>query len=199
MARMKSVVLAGAVAAGVLAVAACSSGGASTGPGTGATASSSPSTVSLPSWASALGSSVTVTAPQTVSPGNGTPGAVVTGLIRAFNSGKFSQSCGYDEPKGQAQCKAEAAEITASDIPTIKNFALGYVAVDGSQAVVGITGTICEPTSGSKCSTNTDAAAVFSSTKTFSDLWKNSLKDTSSYSLTPCVKVGGKWYIYSTS
>jgi hypothetical protein len=191
---MKSAVLAGAAAAGVLAVAACSSG---TTPTAGAGASSTTSTASLPSWASALGSSVTVVAPQTVSPGNGTPGAVVTGLINAFNAGKFSQSCGYDEPKGQAACKAEASEVTASDIPTIKNFALGYVAEDGSQAVVGITGTICE--SGSKCSTNSDAAAVFSSTKSFSGLWKNSLKDTSSYSLTPCVKVGGKWYIYSSS
>lgn len=193
--RMKIVLLAGAVV-GTFALAACSSGGSPAA--TGASATSTATTASLPSWASALGSGVTVVTPQSVSPGNGSPGAAITGLVDAFNTGKFAQSCGYAEPSAQSECKSEASQIPADEIPTIKGFGLGYVAIDGDHAVVGMTGAMCNPVNTPKCATNHDPAAVFSSTKSFSALWKNALKNTSSYSLTPCVEIAGKWYVYSS-
>jgi hypothetical protein len=189
----KVMLLAGA-AAGVLAVAACSSGSTTTaGSTTSATA-----TASQPAWAAALGSAVTVVAPQTVAPGHGSPGAAVTGLIDAFNAGKFAQSCDYTEPSTQAECKSEATQIPSSDIPTIKDFGLGYAASDGAHAVVGLLGTLCDPENTPKCAANHDPAAIFSSATSFASLWKNAIKNSTGYSLTPCVEIGGQWYIYSS-
>ena len=58
---------------------------------------------------------------------------------------------------------------------TSKNFTIGYTAISGDRAL----------------------AALFSSGKTFSDLWRTAdNQDASIYSLTSCTEVDGKWYLY---
>ena len=89
--------------------------------------------------------------------------------------------------------------MTAGTAPSYQNGAIGYVAIDGDQALVGATGKFCTPGQQPECITNNDPAAVFSSNKkSFATLWaeENKASSQSSYSLILCVKSGGKWYLY---
>jgi hypothetical protein len=199
----------GVIAALAVSVAGCSSGGSSTpstSGGAAGTASSAAAAAvggdSSPSWAAALGSGVTVMPPASVSPGLGSPQAAVTGDVENIESGQFTADCAYVEPDEQAECKSSLASIgpsaMASAAGTAKNFAIGYTAVDGTQALVGTTGTFCSPDSTPSCFTNTDPAAIFSSGKSFATLWSDANSDQTSsnaYSLAPCIEVGGKWYL----
>lgn len=178
--------------AAMLALAGCSSSGS------GKQASGAAPASPLPAWASKLGPGVTVEAPASVAPGNDSPGAVVSGLIQAFEAKQFVKSCDYQAPSQQQDCKAGAATAdTGSGAPSVKNGAVGYVAIDGSEALVGMTGTFCAGGQAG-CFTNTDPAKLFSTTPSFAALWKNATgSSASAYSLTPCEKINGKWYISS--
>jgi hypothetical protein len=190
------------LAAGVLALVACGSTGSTATGGSTATAMASASpapTGTLPYWASTLGSGITVVAPQSASPGHGSPAAAVAGVIAAFEAKNYAKSCSYAEPSVQTRCESLARQVPVSQIPTFKNAMLGYVVIDGDRAAVGMTGTACTPGNSPECATNTDPAAVFSTAKSFSAIWSNAIKQTSGYSRAPCIKVGGKWYVYSAT
>jgi hypothetical protein len=200
----------GVVAAVALAMAGCGSSGTSTpsvsGGTAGGAASSAAPAVATPSWAAGLGSGVTVYGPGSAAPGNGSPEAVVTGVVKAELAGDYTATCAYFAPSFQSECKlgmaAEASaspSAMASSIGTVTNFAVGYVVVHGDQALVGTTGKFCA--SGS-CYTNTNPAALLSSGKSFSALWSEAVgseSSSSAYALAPVSKIGGKWYIYSPS
>jgi hypothetical protein len=166
--------------AGLLAVAGCSS-----------------SSSSQPSWAAKLGSGVTVTGPAKVSAGNGSPGAAVEGLISTVNAKQYKTECGYLQPSQQGNCTAEAAGLSTTNAPYSSNTGIGYVAIQGDEALVGTTGTYCSPGQKPECYTNSDPAAIFSSGKSFSSLWNdaNGTATGNVYSLAPCIQVNGKWYI----
>lgn len=156
---------------------------------------------SAPPWASALGSGVTVTAPAQVSPGHGSPGAAIAGVFAAISSKNYAAECNYVEPDKQAACKTGVASITSSTAPSFQNADIGYVATDGDKALVGTTGKFCIPDQTPECYTNNDPAAIFSSKKPFSTLWTDANKagSTNAYSLAPCTKIGGQWYLYESS
>ena len=84
---------------------------------------------------------------------------------------------------------------------TTTGFSLGYVAVDGDRALVGFTGTVCQPGQHPECVTNRDPAAIFSTAKPFATLWTESIASANSpilsYALTPCMRISGRWYLYS--
>lgn len=201
-------------AAGLLTLAACSSASpagpaaaaaaSASAPGTaaaaapGTPAAGSPATGAQPSWAAALGPAVTVVPPRQTAPGHGSPGAAVTGFISAVNSGHYAKACAYAAPASQAGCRSQAGQTPARDIPSVKGFALGYIAIDGGRAAAGMTGTYCDPAVSATCSANANPAAVFSTAKSFSALWGNANTPSATrYTLTPCVKVDGKWYFGS--
>lgn len=192
-----SALLAGGVIA-VLAVAGCGSGSPSS-PAAATTSSPAATAAPLPSWASALGGGVTVVAPRPASPGYGSPGAVVQGFVAAISSKHYADSCVYGEPGAQATCRSETSRLAAGQLPYDSNFALGYVVIDGNKAAVGMTGTFCSPGQSPECFTNDDPSAVFSTAKSFGALWANAITPSSRYSLTPCVEIDGKWYIYASS
>jgi hypothetical protein len=195
----------GLAACGVFAAVAVAGSGCGsstpTTPEVAATGSGSTSTSANPSWAAALGSGVTVIGPESASPGNGSPQAVVTGVAAAEDSGKYTSLCTYYEPSLQSKCNSQVSAETsaspsavASQIGTIKNLAVGYTAIRGHEALVGGTGTFC---ASGKCTMNTDPAAVFSSGKTFSALWSTANNQNPGvYSLAALIEVDGKWYIY---
>jgi hypothetical protein len=192
---IKSVVFA-CGAAGLLALTACSSGGSGSSaspvstPATGSPGS--PSAAGQPSWAAALGPGVTVVPPQHLAPGYSSPGAVVSGYVADIDAKHYAESCDYAEPDLQAHCRTGEDQTPASDQESQTGFALGYVAIDGNRAVAGMTGRFC---TGTKCFTNNDPAAVFSTAKSFSALWDNAASQTTGYSLTPLTETGGKWYV----
>jgi hypothetical protein len=203
-----SALLAGA-AAGLLAVTGCSSGSASSSAsstsgstGTSAAASTSASakpSSAAPSWATALGPAVAVIPPGTAVPGHGSPSAALAGLLMGAKDKSASEFCAYWEPSGQAQCKSQLSQLSASQFPTFKNAAPGYIAIDGDKAVAGVTGTTCA-VGQTQCITNDDPAAIFTTMHTFSALWKSSLTTSSTeYSLTAFTRINGNWYLYSNS
>jgi hypothetical protein len=167
-----------ACAALIPALAACSSGGP-------------------PSWAAKLGSGVTVTAPQSYSAGNDSPGAAIYGYITGLTGKTPSAACAYAQPTSQASCKSGLSTLTPSQVPvSVKNFGIGWVAVNGTKALVGTTGTFCDKGQTPPCFTNTDPAAVLDSGKSFGDVWTESQNTSGNkYSLAPTIQVGGKWYI----
>jgi hypothetical protein len=198
-------VLLACAAAGLLAVTGCSSGstsssssstGTSAAPSASATAKPS---ATAPSWAAALGTGVTVIPPGTTAPGHSSPSAVLAGLLLAAKDKSASGYCAYSEPSFQAQCKSAFSQISASQFPTFKNSAPGYIAMDGDKAVVGITGTECQ-VGQTECTTNDDPAAIFTTLHTFSALWKNAITGSGTkYSLTPLTKINGNWYLDTAS
>jgi hypothetical protein len=135
-----------------------------------------------------------------VAPGQDSPGAVTAAELSALSTKKAMSFCKYGLPTQVAECVSGLSQMPASQFPFSRNAAIGYVAIQGEKAVVGMTGTFCTPGQKPGCFTNTDPAAVFSTVHSFSGLWKNAMSSNpTSYSLTPCEKVGGKWYIYSST
>jgi hypothetical protein len=152
-----------------------------------------------PGWARALGSGVTITAPAATKGGHGSPGAVVRGLFDLGMADLSAATCTYFPPASQPRCRASWASAPASTGVSVSHFALGYVATRGSEALVGSTGTFCGP--GHDCISNANPAALFTQGKSFAALWKETMSQISSgknsYLLYPCVRVSGRWYLYS--
>jgi hypothetical protein len=142
-----------------------------------------------------------VISPQSQTAGNGSPGGVATAYTAAINAGKLSVLCQLVEPSVQATCRqALSGSSNDSSGEQFKNIVLGYVVIDGNQALVGMTGTFCNTHNTPACSTNTDPSAIFSSGKPFATLFSQELDssnnaDNSAYSLFPTIKVGSDWYL----
>lgn len=181
--------VAGCALAGLLALTGCGSSGGS---------------AAAPSWAKGLGPSVTVVAPGPVSPGNDTPGDVMAGVVGSITKGPITEFCKYEQPKLQSQCNSTFSQVTpamvASQLPSFKNFGMGWVAIDGAKALIGVTGTVCVPNQNPKCFTNTDPEAIFKTAKPFATLWSQAIAAPPNvYSLSPAVKIDGKWYAYTST
>jgi hypothetical protein len=178
--------------AAVLTATGCGSGGGSGGGS------------SQPSWAKSLGSSVTIIAPGAATPGNTTPPGVMAGVVQSITVGPITDFCKYEQPSEQTQCKSTFGQVTktevASQLPTFKNFAVGYTAIDGTKALIGITGTVCVPNQKPHCYSNTNPAAILDSGKPFATLWSQAVAaPTNVYSLSPAIEVNGSWYAYTAS
>lgn len=155
---------------------------------------------SEPSWAKGIGKNITVRAPASAKPGLGSPAGAVMGEVDALKSGKSLSVCPYTEPSFQATCRQQLKGEPKSDLPTFKNFAIGYVVIDGKKALVGATGTVCVPDGKPKCTTNRNPAAIFITGKPFNTLWDQAVaagnSSSTGYSLEPCTQVGKNWYNY---
>src|SRR6185437_14710943 len=140
-----------------------------------------------PKWVTTLGAGVTVTGPEQLAPGHGSPGAALTGLIAALSSKGTATLCDYIYMPPGAQCTAASSQ-GSQDRLSVK---IGYVAIAGTHALVGFTGKVCTPyvRSHSGCVTNTDPAAIFSAGNTFAALWAQTASPNSiavsSYRLQP--------------
>jgi hypothetical protein len=183
----------------------CSSGGQNdSSNGTRGTSTTTTSSSGVhPKWAEGLGAGVVVFGPAKATPGTSSPGAAVQGEVDALNSGNLAGTCPFFEPSFQSECQTTLDTAPAGSAPTIQHFALGYVVVDGNEALVGSTGTFCSSQDTPRCSTNADPAAIFSTAKPFATLWSEALvaanTQSNSYSLAPCLDVDGRWYVDSAT
>jgi hypothetical protein len=154
-----------------------------------------------PAWVPALGPGVTVTGPERVAPGQDSPGAALAGALAAVSSRDPATVCDYLYPVGPArQCVPSYSHASRDQLPWGVSFRIGYVAIDGTRALVGFTGKVCSPGDLPECVTNTSPAAIFSSGSTFTTLWTQATSLTPGdhvYSLQPCAEKGGKWYLGS--
>jgi hypothetical protein len=152
-----------------------------------------------PAWAASLGPGVTIIGPGT-QPATGTtsPGGVVESVTASSNSGHLAQSCAYVQPAVQAKCSAATGSLPPISIED--RLTLGYIAVKGTQALVGTVGSDCESDAHPKCITNQNPAKLFSSGHNFQSLYTSAVASESSpihkYSLITCVKVASQWYVY---
>jgi hypothetical protein len=185
-----------------LAVAGCGTGGsASSGASSGAAGSST-----LPSWAAALGTGVTLQGP-TNSPAANSPQATVKAYVAALTSGANpANACAYLIPASQSSCQSaisKAAQEGEGITYSYRSFALGYTAIDGTQALVGSTYTqFCVVTGAKSCAPNiTDPKTVFQTGVSFATLWTQTQQGTggSSFSPVPCIVLNGKWYVDAPS
>lgn len=190
-------------AAAVIALTGCSSGGSGS-TSTGGTSTTAPAQGSdAPSWASALGSGVTVTPPGTAPEGNDSPGSVMTDVADGLNQKNPTLLCGALPPNSQSSCRSGYKSFTKTELNSrlgsISNFKIGYIVVDGTQAVAGDTGRECGPEN-TKCFSNSDPAALFKANKQpFANFWKTVISasnGSTTYTLTPLSEVNGKWYLY---
>jgi hypothetical protein len=153
-----------------------------------------------PAWAKALGPGVVVVPPRGTPGGNSSPDAAVEGLITAINGPRPVRACAYYQPSFQKTCRANTSGAPPGSAGTYKDFALGYEVIKGGRALVGSTGTGCVPNAKPECSSNSNPAAVFSTRKSFTVLWAETLAAYKSsgnvYSLALCIKVGNSWYNY---
>jgi hypothetical protein len=163
---------------------------------------SSGGTIAPPSWQASLGSGVTVLAPLSPSAptiSHDSPGGVVQGLVEAVNSGKLINECAAFPPAVAKECRAD----TKGQAETAKytNEALGFVAIKGTEALVGQTGELCDPDEKPECATNTDPAAILDSGKSFDTLFQAAVAEEDSnstsnvYELVPCIEDGSQWYV----
>jgi hypothetical protein len=152
-------------------------------------------------WAATLGAGVSLTQPGSKPPpGTTSPGGVVEAEVADVNSGHLAQACALFEPSVQATCMHVVAGHGSTGA-TFKAFGLGYIAIKGTEALVGSVGTSCNPGQTPACSTNTDPAALFSSGQSFDALYAAAVaamgnSSTNVYALAPCVQVGSGWYLY---
>ena len=168
------------------------------GPGASAAPSPSPSNTQ-PAWVKSLGPGVTVTSSSSATAGDGSPAGVLLTVVKDVQSGHFAGMCPILEPSQQAACKSQLRSVPVAEIkaylPAYKNLATTYTAIDGDKALVGSTGSLCDPGATPKCTTNTDPAAIFDSGKSFATLWTETVNSkNNSYALSPLVKVNGVWY-----
>ena len=149
-----------------------------------------------PKWVAALGPGVAVTGPAQVAPGHDSPGAALAGLLASLSSQNPGMSCDWALVGPVGQCMAQFKKLPHDQLPYAESVKIGYVAIDGTRALVGYTGTICTPGDTPECTTNTDPAAIFSTGYTFAWLWEQTAGPDFShmYALLPAVEVDGKWY-----
>jgi hypothetical protein len=151
-----------------------------------------------PKWVTTLGTGVTVTGPERVAPGHGSPGAALTGLLAALSSKDPATACDYIF-LSPARCIVQSRQGSRNQLPYGVSVKIGYVAISGTRALVGFTGKICSSGATPECMANTNPAAIFSAGNTFAALWTLTVSpnssDTSSYGLLPCSEAGGKWYV----
>jgi hypothetical protein len=148
-----------------------------------------------PIWVPALGPDVKVTGPGQVAPGHGSPGAAFAGALAALSSADPATACNYTY--ADAGCTAALSRTPQKQRAHGVSVRIGYVAIDGSRALLGFTGKICLTGARPECITNTDPAAIFSTGSTFEVLWTQAVGPDRGpgYGLQPLTEVGGKWYL----
>jgi hypothetical protein len=112
--------------------------------------------------------------------------------VDAIKARNYKGICQYYEPSQQSTCE-EMSQALGSALKSLGTIKPSYTVIDGAQALVGATGTVCD-SSTNKCSTNNDPAAILDSGKSFSQLWKLAGASSDAYAPIPVVKLNGKWY-----
>jgi hypothetical protein len=157
---------------------------------------SSSSTSATTTTAAAKATTTTSTTSTTVAAPAGTTGAATpqdigTAFLAAIQSSDPSSFCdSYVVSDQVSNCKSDVSQSGS----TFKGMAMGQVQVDGSQAIVNITGTICQ---GAQCASNSDPNSAMSDGTSFSDAFAaaNDPNDSnSSPFVAAAVLVNGRWY-----
>ena len=114
------------------------------------------------------------------------------GIVQAELAGNYTQACNYTVPDVQAQCAQAAAQGGFSFTGTYK---IVNQLISGNEALVFITGSICD-SNGGGCTSNSDpSAGAPDSPADFETAYQQALNANDAFSPVPCLQVNGLWYV----
>lgn len=148
--------------------------------------------------AQAIQSSQGAASPQAAvaSPGHDRPEDAVDGLIQAELANNGFELCSYLVPSSQQVCDQDEQ---TSPLPAFTgNAAPDGNVISGSEALVAVTGSICN-SEGSGCASNSDpAGGMPNDQETFAEAYDQALDNSGSFSPVPCIEENGMWYVNAT-
>jgi hypothetical protein len=134
----------------------------------------------------------------TVAPGHGSPKAAVQGFITDLELGNGSTAwCDYIDPPDQQDCQEAAGD---ANITITGSFSLGNQVIDGTEALVAITGSVCahseeDSTTTISCDSNNDPnKGLPPGAGTFSAAYATA-SGSNGTTTAACIEVNGSWYI----
>jgi hypothetical protein len=147
-------------------------------------------------WLFALGTGFSLTAPQTVRPGTGTPADAEAGFYDSFYDGRLTVACDYVVPAQRGNCAAKLGRSTVG-AGSLRDAAIGWVVTEGSTAIVTMTGLICGNggTSGG-CVAQYNPHWIFHHLYAYDKLWAVvTWEGLNPLTATPLLRVAGHWYV----
>jgi hypothetical protein len=130
-------------------------------------------------------------------PGHSSPKAAVAGYLSGLAAGG-SGLCPYVDPSDQADCSSELAQVHTGITGT---YAIGNDVVQGTEAIVTLTGSVCisfsaASTETSSCAHNSNSSAGLpTSSAAFEQAFETAEQGNADSSTLPCVEIGGSWYV----
>jgi hypothetical protein len=131
-------------------------------------------------------------------PGHGSPGAAVIGFLTDLRAGGDAW-CSYLDPSDQHTCQEGSQEV---QIKLSGNFNIGNDVVQGDQALVAVTGSLCISESGdvttptTECESNSDpSTGLPPKAGTFAQAYSTAVNSSNEDTTVPCIEVNGNWYV----
>jgi hypothetical protein len=129
-----------------------------------------------------------------VTPGFGTPQDAVDGFYQAELAGNWDAACSYLDPSAQSLCLS----ATSGQAAATGSFTVRDAVIQGSDALVSVTGDICAPST--PCAANANPSlAMPASAAQFQSSYQAAVASSTSSAVTispmPCTQIGGKWYV----
>jgi hypothetical protein len=129
-----------------------------------------------------------------VAPGFGTPQDAVDGFYQSELAGNWGAACSYLDPSAQSLCLSG----TSGQAAATGSFTVREALIQGSDALVSVTGNICAP--GSPCAANTSPSlGMPASASQFQSSYQAAVASSTSSAVTispmPCTQIGGRWYV----
>ncbi len=129
-----------------------------------------------------------------ISAGHGSPESAVKGGLDDLMNGHGNGAwCSYLDPSIQATCRSVAASDTATG-----NYTINSQDIQGTQALVAITGNLCfrGPASGNACESNNNPnKGMPPGAGSFSVAYAAASSKSKTLSPVQCVEIGGSWYV----
>jgi hypothetical protein len=119
--------------------------------------------------------------------------SVASTVVADLEQGNFSQMCVLATPAEQVKCNSALSQLSVQHV-TYKNLALGTVTVNGDEALLEMTGSVCDGSG--QCTSNSDPNVAMSAGQTFEQAYAQAVSTSSPTPFSiPLVKQNGKWYI----
>lgn len=129
-----------------------------------------------------------------VTPGFSTPQDVVYGEYQAALAGNWGAACSYLDPADQSKCLS-GLSVLGNQPAATGSFTIRTAVIQGSEALVSVTGNICGP--GTPCAANTNPSlGMPASPAQFQSIYQAAVaSNTPVLSPVPCTQIGGEWYV----
>jgi zinc-ribbon domain len=119
--------------------------------------------------------------------------SVASTLVADLQQGNFSKICVLALPAQQLKCNTTMSQFSVQHV-TYKNLVLGTVTVNGGQALLEMTGSVCAGSG--QCMSNSDPNVAMSAGQTFQQAYAEAAAPSSSTVFSIALfKQNGTWYV----